>query len=45
MKNNYILFPKAKEDLENLFKYISIDLVNSEAAKKLILNLKQNLMN
>jgi toxin ParE1/3/4 len=36
MENNYILFPKAKEDLENIFKYISVDLVNPEAAMKLI---------
>jgi toxin ParE1/3/4 len=36
MENNYILFPKAKEDLENVFKYISIDLANPEAAMKLI---------
>jgi plasmid stabilization system protein ParE len=36
MENNYILFPKAKADLENIFKYISIDLGNPFAAMKLI---------
>ncbi|MBI9008465.1 MAG: type II toxin-antitoxin system RelE/ParE family toxin [Tenericutes bacterium] len=36
MANKYIIFPKAQQDLENIFKYISIDLTNPEAAMLLI---------
>jgi plasmid stabilization system protein ParE len=36
MENRYILFPKAKDDLENIFYYIAIELVNQEAASDLI---------
>ena len=36
MANNYIVFPKAQQDLENIFRYISIDLSNLEAAMALI---------
>ena len=36
MGNKYVLFPKAKEDLENIFYYIAIELVNQEAASDLI---------
>lgn len=36
MENRYILFPKAKDDLENIFYYIAIELVNQEAAADLI---------
>ncbi|PKK97461.1 MAG: hypothetical protein CVV58_01115 [Tenericutes bacterium HGW-Tenericutes-3] len=36
MENRYVLFPKAKEDLENIFYYIAIELVNQEAASDLI---------
>ncbi|MCK5731512.1 MAG: type II toxin-antitoxin system RelE/ParE family toxin [Tenericutes bacterium] len=36
MASNYIVFPKAQQDLENIFRYISIDLSNPEAAKLLI---------
>ncbi len=36
MASKYLLFPKAKEDLEAIFSYISIELVNPEAALKLI---------
>lgn len=36
MVSNYLLFPKAKEDLEAIFRYISIDLSNPEAASRLI---------
>jgi len=36
MENRYILFPKAKDDLENIFYYISFELVNQEAATDLI---------
>ena len=32
----YILFRKASQDLEEIFKYISVDLSNPSAAKKLI---------
>ena len=32
----YILFRKASQDLEEIFKYISVDLCNPSAAKKLI---------
>ena len=36
MANNYQIFPKAQLDLENIFKYISVDLTNPEAALLLI---------
>jgi len=36
MANRYIVFPKAQSDLENIMKYISVDLANSEAAMILI---------
>ena len=36
MENKVVLFPKAKSDLENIFKYIASNLVNTEAALKLI---------
>ncbi len=38
MENKYalIIFPKAAEDIENIFKYISVDLLNPIAASNLI---------
>jgi addiction module RelE/StbE family toxin len=36
MASKYIIFPKAQRDFENIFKYISIDLTNPEAAMLLI---------
>jgi plasmid stabilization system protein ParE len=36
MENRYVIYSKAQEDLEDLFKYISENLSNSEAAMKLI---------
>jgi addiction module RelE/StbE family toxin len=36
MENDYVLFPKAQEDLENIFKYISVTLANKDAALHLI---------
>ena len=36
MGNRYVLFPKAQEDLENIFSYIALVLVNPEAASNLI---------
>ena len=36
MENRYVLFPKARDDLENIFYYIAIELVNQEAASDLI---------
>jgi len=36
MENRFVLLPKAKEDLENIFSYIAIELVNPEAASNLI---------
>lgn len=38
MENNYALyiFPKAAQDMENIFDYISSDLCNPSAASKLI---------
>jgi len=36
MGNRYELFPKAKEDLENIFYYIAVELVNPDAASNLI---------
>ena len=35
MGNRFVLLPKAQEDLENIFSYIAIELVNSEAASDL----------
>ena len=35
-KYSYIILRKASQDLEEIFKYISIDLSNPGAAKKLI---------
>jgi len=35
MVSKYLLFPRAQEDLENIFKYISVDLLNHEAALNL----------
>ena len=35
-KYSYIILRKASQDLEEIFKYISIDLSNQCAAKKLI---------
>ena len=37
--NNYVLSNKAKKDLEDIFHYISEELVNPESAKKLIQDL------
>jgi addiction module RelE/StbE family toxin len=36
MENRLVLLPKAQEDLENIFSYIAIELVNKQAASKLI---------
>jgi len=36
MENRIELLPKAREDLENIFSYIAIELVNPEAASNLI---------
>ena len=36
MENRFVLLPKAQEDLENIFSYIAIELVNPEAASNLI---------
>jgi toxin ParE1/3/4 len=36
MENRFVLLPKAKEDLENIFSYIAIELVNPEAALNLV---------
>ena len=36
MVNNYILYPKATKDLENIFQYISEELKNRESALNLI---------
>jgi len=36
MGNRFVLLPKAQEDLENIFSYIAIELVNPEAASNLI---------
>jgi plasmid stabilization system protein ParE len=36
MERSYKLLPKAKLDLENIFHYILVDLVNPESALGLI---------
>ena len=36
MERSYKLLPKARLDLENIFRYISIELVNPESAFQLI---------
>ncbi|MCR3906497.1 MAG: type II toxin-antitoxin system RelE/ParE family toxin [Tenericutes bacterium] len=36
MENRFVLLPKAQEDLENIFYYIAVELVNPEAASNLI---------
>ena len=36
MVSNYILYPKAKDDLESIFAYISEELKNEYSALKLI---------
>lgn len=36
MENRLVLLPKAQEDLENIFSYIAIELVNKQAASNLI---------
>ncbi|MBU1144550.1 MAG: type II toxin-antitoxin system RelE/ParE family toxin [Firmicutes bacterium] len=41
MVNNYILFPKANDDLENIIRYVSIELTNPEAAMNLILRFEK----
>lgn len=36
-------YPKAKQDLENIYTYISKELCNPEAAKKLIITIEKGL--
>ena len=36
MVNSYILYSKARDDLENIFEYISEELKNKDSALKLI---------
>jgi len=36
MGNRYVIYPKAQNDLEHVFKYIAEDLSNPEAAMNLI---------
>lgn len=36
MERSYKLLPKAKLDLESIFKYVALELVNPESALKLI---------
>jgi len=36
MERSYKLLPKAKMDLENIFQYIALELVNPESALELI---------
>ena len=36
MGNRFVLLPKAQEDLEKIFYYIAVELVNPEAASNLI---------
>jgi plasmid stabilization system protein ParE len=36
MERNYKLLPKARLDLENIFRYISVELVYPESALSLI---------
>ena len=36
MERDYKLLPKARLDLENIFQYISVELVNPESAFRLI---------
>lgn len=36
MGNRFLLLPKTQQDLENIFYYISVELVNPEAALNLI---------
>ncbi len=40
MVSRFLLSNKAKEDLENLFQYISIELTNLESATSLIIKLE-----
>ena len=41
MERNYKLLPKARLDLENIFLYISVELVNPESAFRLIERFEQ----
>ncbi len=36
MERSYKLLPKARLDLENIFRYISVELANSESASVVI---------
>ena len=36
MERSYKLLPKAKMDLENIFQYVALELLNPEAAIELI---------
>lgn len=42
-KYSLSIYPKAREDLENIFRYISEDLCNPEAALKLIDDIESSL--